>query len=250
MLEFESGSFSEAEREAEFDRLFPAGLACQDIVDEIAPGGWENSPLLAVFHPTVQQEYEEALRMHRNVREFCRDKADSADVSAEPTYEEIAKESRSEPVHVEREVRELVGKCLWDIFSDEHDVVAADVRVLHLGSFRGSGGFLAEWLNRRTGQRQYDYLDFYLGTIWVAERADLAPVYRMIFRRLNRRRLDWVYQFPEVHLVDFRPLKEALEKKDGPEWMDYSPSDALAKEEEDRKRDREITEMRERLAEG
>lgn len=32
----------------------------------------------------------------------------------------------------------LLGLCLWDVFSDNHDVIAADGRVVHLGSFRGS----------------------------------------------------------------------------------------------------------------
>jgi hypothetical protein len=29
-------------------------------------------------------------------------------------------------------------------------------------------------------------------TIWLSLRADLTPVYRMIFRRLHDRRLDWI----------------------------------------------------------
>ena len=80
-----------------------------------------------------------------------------------------------------REVRELVGQCLWDLFSDGHQVTATDGRVLDLGSFRVSGGFLAEILNRQTGAEHYDYLDFYMGTIWVAQRADLTPVYQVSF---------------------------------------------------------------------
>jgi hypothetical protein len=250
MLRFDSGSYSDAECEAELDLLFPSGLASPDVLREIAPAGWENSPLLAVFHPTAQQEYEEAVRMHRNLREFSRRRGRAGDLSAEPRFEEIAEAFRSKPVEVEREVRELVGQCLWDIFSDEHDVVAPDGRVLHFGSFRGAGGFLAGWLNRRTGERRYDYLHFYLGTSWVNDRADLSPVYRMIFHRLKRRGLDWVYQFPQVHLIDFRPLRDALEKKEGPDWANYSPSEGLAREEEERRREKEIEEMRENLAQG
>jgi hypothetical protein len=37
----------------------------------------------------------------------------------------------------------LVGQCLWNILSDNHEVLAADGRVLDIGSFRASGGFLA-----------------------------------------------------------------------------------------------------------
>ncbi|MGC1721129.1 MAG: hypothetical protein WA746_19260 [Isosphaeraceae bacterium] len=59
--------------------------------------------------------------------------------------------------------------------------IAIDGRVLDLGSFRASGGFLAEILNRQTGAEHYDYLDFYMGTIWVAQRADLTPVCQVSF---------------------------------------------------------------------
>ena len=59
-----------------------------------------------------------------------------------------------------------------------------------------SGGFLAEILNRQTAAEHYDYLDFYMETIWVAQRADLTPVYQMVFRRFQGRRLDWIYHFP------------------------------------------------------
>src|SRR5207248_6010480 len=114
----------------------------------------------------------------------------------EPTREEVAGDYRETPVEAGQEAAELVGQCLWDVFSDNHEVVAPDGRVLDLGSFRASGRFLAETLNRQTGADDYDYMDFYLGTVWVAQRADLTPVYRMIFRRLHGRRLDWIHHFP------------------------------------------------------
>ena len=104
-------------------------------------------------------------------------------------------------------MRELVGQCIWDVFSDSHEVVSLDRRVLKLGSFRGSGGFLADILNRQTGDGHYDFMDFYMGTIWIAQRPDLTPVYRMIFRRLKRHGLDWIYHFPRLHAVDLRPLR-------------------------------------------
>jgi hypothetical protein len=168
----------------------------------------------------------------------------------EPTLELVAQDHVERPVAREAEVRELVGLCLWDVFSDEHEVVASDGRRLDLGSFRGSGGFLADILNQQTGTEQYDYLSFYMGTIWVAERADLAPVYRMIFHRLRARGLDWVYHFPRLHAVDMRPLKEALEGQDEPEWSGYDPSEALAREEAEREQDKNLAELRELLDEG
>jgi hypothetical protein len=53
---------SEGEVHALFDRLFPRGFAGQDVLDEIAPEGWERSPLLACFHPSVERVYENACR--------------------------------------------------------------------------------------------------------------------------------------------------------------------------------------------
>src|SRR5207237_1759447 len=111
----------------------------------------------------------------------------------EPTLEQFAQAHFDRPAEPEAEVRELVGQCLWDVFSDSHEVVASDGRQLDLGSFRGSGGFLADVLNRQLGEERYDYLSFYMGTIGIAARADLTPVYRLIFRRLRAHGLDWVY---------------------------------------------------------
>ena len=250
MTDFDANSYSEAELHAEFDRLFPHGFAGPDVLQELAPGGWENSPLLAVCHPSLEQTYEETIRIHRNMVALRRPD-DERPVPPEPTLDEIAGDFQEQPIEVEPEVRELVGQCLWDIFSDSHEVVATeDDRVLNLGSFRSSGGFLAGVLNRQTGADDYDYMNFYMGTIWVAQRADLTPVYRMIFRRLREHRLDWIYHSPRLYAIDLRPLKEALDQKDEPDWLNYSPSEALAREEEQKEHDQNLAELRESLDEG
>src|ERR1700687_5764704 len=133
-----------------------------------------------------------------------------SDVCNEIAWDKIGEIKGDDPDETERNIRELVGRCLWDVFSDQHEVIATDGRVLHLGSFRGAGEFLADYLNRRTGRRQYDYMNFYLGTAapWAYPEGDKTPVYELIFDRLKRRGLDWVYHFPQVHLVDFRPLRD------------------------------------------
>lgn len=197
-------SFSEEECAAEFDRLFPNGLAGSDVQSEIAFNE------LGAWHST------------------------------------------DDPAENSRNVAELVGRCLWDIFSNQHEVIAPDGRLIDLGSFRAAGGFLADHLNRGTGRQEWDYMDFYLGTgaPWSCPQGDLRSVYELIFRRLQRRALKWVYHFPRLYLVDFRPLREALDRKGKSDWEDYSPSEALAKEEEQRQRDKEIAEFRERLEEG
>lgn len=246
--DFADNRLSNAELWAEFDGLFPQGFAGADVLAELAPQGWESSPLVAVNHPSVEQCYQEAISSHRNLCSL-RGPDDNRPLPSEPTREEVAADFKETPIDPERELRELVGQCLWDIFSDSHEVVAADGRALDLGSFRGSGGFLADVLNRQTGTRQYDYIDFYMGTIWIAQRADLTPVYAMIFRRLKSRQLDWIYHFPRLYAIDLRPLEAALEKRDEPEWANYSPSEALAKEQQEQDRDSELAELRESLDE-
>ena len=67
MMDLGTNCYSDAELEAEFDALFPQGFGGVDVLQELAPDGWENSPLLAVFHPSLVQVYEEALRLHRNL---------------------------------------------------------------------------------------------------------------------------------------------------------------------------------------
>jgi hypothetical protein len=249
MTTFDAGSYSDAELAGVFDEIFPNGFSGADVLAELAPAGWEHSPLLAVFHPSVEQIFEESVRMHRNISKL-RKPNDERPESPEPTIDEIARDYKSSPIETDRELRELVGQCLWDVFSDSHEVVGPDGRVLDLGSFRGSGGFLADTLNRQIGAVRYDYLDFYMGTIWIADRADLTPVYQMIFRRLKSRGLDWVYHFPKTHAIDLRPLRESLDTTLQPDWHGYSPSAALAKEVEEKEREKNLTELRESLDEA
>jgi hypothetical protein len=242
-------TLSEAECFAEFDRFFPHGFAGDDVIREIAPQGWANTPLLAVFHPSAEQVHEECVRIHRNMQSFARP-GHGAAPTPEPNLEKLTKKHVASAIDVEEEVRRLVGQCLWDLFSESHEVVASDGRIVDLGSFRGSGGFLADYLNQKLTTARYDYIDFYMGNVWVSSRADLTPVYAMIFRRLKNRGCDWIYHFPTLHAVDFRPLRDALKEKEQPEWVGYSPEESLAKEQEEAKRDREVAELRERLDEG
>lgn len=227
----------EPECEALFRALFPEGFAGADVLRELAPGGWDGSPLDAVYHPSTDVCFEETLRMHRNMRDLFRKKEDP--VPAEPTREEIAREWKPRPCEPGREMAELVGRCLWDVFSDNHEVRTADGVLAGLGSFRASAGFLADVLNAQVGRSSYGYMDFYMGTHMIGGRADLKPVYRMIFGRMKAAGLSWSYSCPRIYLVDFRGLRETLDPSPEPEWAGYSPSEALAAEERDREAEAE-----------
>jgi hypothetical protein len=216
--EWQKKRLTDAESHALFDRLFPHGFAGPDVLDEIAPDGWEHSPLLACFHPSVERVFEEQVLMHRNLEELRRmrrrpDDVASAVSSPEPTLDAVRRAYQPEPGEQDEEVTQLIGLCLWDIFSDNHEVIAADGRVADIGSFRGAGAFLDEHLmHDRDSWREGDYLRFYLGTIWISGRADLTRLYAMIFRRLKAMGADWVYRFPELGMVELTPADDDPEQ--------------------------------------
>ena len=91
-------------------------------------------------------------------------------------------------------------------------------------------------------------MDFYLGSIWVASRTDLTPVYVSLFQRLKSHDFDWVYHFPRLDLVDLRPLPRSSSSSE-PEWLGYSPEKALAGQGREEP-DAEIARMRESLEEA
>ena len=194
--------FTDEECASLFAVLFPNGFAGQDVLAEIAPEGYPQSTLRFAFHPTLDQVHWECVQFHRNLGSWPWSNKERPK-EPEPTLEEVAAAYQDSPNETEREVRELVGMCLWDTFSNEHDVVGLDGRLVDIGSWRGAGGSIADQLNRQTVESKYDYMDFFMGTVWVSQRTDLAPVYEMIFRRLKERLLNWRYRFPELGLVEF-----------------------------------------------
>jgi hypothetical protein len=210
---------TDTELYALFDRLFPDGLASPDVMTEIASQGWERSPLLACFHPSVERVFEERLQMHRNLERLFpkvrQRRADAKSPPPEPTLDAVRREYQPSPVNQQEEVTELVGMCLWDVFSDNHDVIAPDGRQADIGSFRGASAFLDDYLTRGQDSVRSDYMRFYMGTAFLSGRADLTPVYVMIFRRLEAIGADWIYHFPELGVVDLAPLREQLNQSGG-----------------------------------
>ena len=79
----------EAECRAAFARLFPPEFWCETALGQLAPDGWGQSPLRFAFHPTLQQVYEEALRIHHNLATLGKAKKPP---SPEPTLAEVEAE--------------------------------------------------------------------------------------------------------------------------------------------------------------
>jgi hypothetical protein len=233
-----------------FDRLFPHGFAGADVIQEIAPRGWEKSSLFVCFHPSPHQVLKERQKQHRQLKEFRRKFPPGASslpnraAQPEPTMDEVLADWKHTVVNVTEEVTDLVAMCLWDVFADNHKIIAADGRIADIGSFRGASAFLDVYLRGPSGQWDGgDDYRFYMGSTWISQRADLTPLYRMIFRRLRSIGADWQYHFPRLYLVDLSPLRRATESQKGP----YSPSEAFAKEQEEHQRQAELEEARAEL---
>jgi hypothetical protein len=208
---------ADSELRSLFDSLFPNGFAGQDVLAEIAPEGWERSPLVACFHPSVERVFEEEVRMHRHLESLPWMEAprggQTRTALPEPTLADVQREYKRSPVNQAEEVTELVGMCLWDTFSDNHEVIMADGRCADIGPFRGASAFLDEYLTRgHYGWCDGDDMRFYMGSIFVSARADLTPVYTMIFRRLQAAGADWIYHFPELGIVDLAPIQDERER--------------------------------------
>jgi hypothetical protein len=223
-----------------------------------------NSPLFACFHPKPEVRYAESLEFSRNLKNIGAVLGRRKGVVAqalpakpeepEPTFEEFLAKNPVVSLKLSsekaiEEAAELLGLCLWDVFSDNHKVIAADGRVVDLGSFRGSAGVITDFFEGSLGIEEesedgisgdWDYFDcmrFYMGSFWRGRRADLEPVYRLIFRRLKALGGDWTYSFPRLYMMDCGLREEEAGSA-------YDPSAALAKEAERKARADKIRQMR------
>lgn len=232
--------------------LFPNGLRDVELLAELCPEGWQASPLSLIFHPSAERTYEEHLRFTRNLNSLFRKRnKPKTPPEPEPSFEEFLASHPQKPWQPSEqdlieEPAELLGLCLWDIFSDNHEVITREGNIVDLGSFRGSAGAIAEFFDRSEQNcsdhdwwSEGDYMRFYMGTALISGRGDLTPIYRLIFQRLKSLGADWRYAFPRIHLIDFGSAKPAPEN--------YDPSAAVAAEIEQAQRDAETQRMRKRL---
>lgn len=142
---------------------------------------------------------------------------------------------------------ELLGRTLWDVFSNNHTVLDSEGNACDLGSFRGSARFIAEAINRCRPElgRRYDYIDFYMGAALMTDGKRLRPVYRWIFERLADRGFDWRYTFPQIYIFGLPDGADAGQCQDPEDFLSYDPSDALRDETEREERARDFRAIRE-----
>ena len=212
-----------------FDRIFRAP---EELLAILAPHGWEQSPLLRLVHPTAQQRRDESRALRRCLTALC---GKEPERPAPDDYEFVDDAPLIDP---HREVVELLGRVIWDVFSNNHTVVDDHGNDCNLGSFRGTAGFIADEIVARYSHLsdRYDYLDFYLGSSLSAQRADLTPVYRWVFGVLLNAGCQWRYSFPRLYSFSVAEPPEANKP------LDFDPSEAVRQElEAEARRDRHDT---------
>lgn len=144
------------------------------------------------------------------------------------------------------EAADLLGRCLWDVFSNNHDVTTADGKAVDLGSFRAAAGFVAAFRSQRAAHDdgvhdRCDYLDFYMGTLGMRDE-DLSPVYDVIFARMRSAGLAWRYVHPRIYLID---MGNWSDQREG--FEEYDPSQSVARQLERQLRASETAELRAQL---
>jgi hypothetical protein len=112
------------------------------MMGKLAPNDWENSPFVNKNPSTALEENERRLSFHNMFAELYKKMGQESEA---PVLEEIEKEFATNGLKDKslEEFLDLLGDCLWCIFSNNHDVIDQKNWVYHLGSFRGSGGFIA-----------------------------------------------------------------------------------------------------------
>jgi hypothetical protein len=171
-------------------QIFPGGLQSTDLLAALCPEGWQNSSLKPLLKRGSETDQQKAATANFG---------------------------------------HLVGLCLWDILSDNHDLILSDRRLVHLGSFRAAAGIISDFAagERSIGFRSgEDYLDFYMGTWAIKNRNALKPIYRHIFSRLRACGVDWKYSFPRLQVIRL----ELKEDHTGENFESYDPSASFAAE--------------------
>ena len=150
---------------------------------------------------------------------------------------------------------DLLGTVLWEVFSSNHDVRSADGVLYDLGSWRGSGGTIADFLNRHYEEELdgcFGYLDFYCGFVFHGREAGdeddsdeaLRPLFRYVFERLKAKQCTWLYAAAWMGAVSFAQPEETKDP------AEYDPGAAALDEIERKEKDKSFEELRDKLDEA
>lgn len=213
-----------------------------EIIKEIMPNGFSNSNLIHVFHPTKEQQYEEHREMTIRLQTLFKKKKEKPEPVS--TFEEFILTITDTEVEELYEIVSIYGDCIWDIFSNNHTVYNKNFESYDLGSFRGSGSFIADAIDKinLVPGRIFDYMDFYMGSFIAEQRANLIPVYEFIFKKLKSKKIDWEYSFPRLGLVSFNKHDD-----ENTDIKDYDPGTAMEKEIEKKNEKAEVENLQQKL---
>jgi hypothetical protein len=210
----------------------------EETIKLLAPDGWENSPYVHYMHPTVEQIFTERMRLfeaHKDSKFFKTEM---------PVLEDVIKENEETPIKPVYEFLDLFGNCLWKIFSDNHTVFDRDGIEYDLGSFRGTGGTIADFINENFWKEsQFGYLDFYCA-VSLNFGTPAQNIYELIFTRLKQAGCDWRYSHPRMYLFSF----DKEERQPKPE--EYDPAKSALEEIEKEKKKQEMKKLRSELDES
>lgn len=218
--------------------------ALPELLQQVAPNGFNNSELVYVYHPKPEQQYKEYRHSQLQLITLQRRLKKPADVEPTKSYEQFLQEIETKPAEEQYELVSIYGDCLWNIFSNNHTVFNKNGQSYDLGSWRGSGRFIADVINKLqlVPARTFDYMDFYMGHFMTEQRADLTAVYEFIFRKLKAKHLDWEYSFPGMGLINFS------RDKDVPgDMADYDPATAVQQQLDDDKKQAETDHLKQKL---
>lgn len=164
-------------------------------------------------------------------------------------FHQLLKREDLIPKHWDKPPEYLIGLAVWDIFSNNHEVISSKHKIHHIGSWRGSGDTISDIINEHfREERTYGYLDFYMGSSFqTANELNLEKIYVAIFKLLKSYGCDWHYAHPRIYLIDFGQKSE----EDNPKQANlfYNPNEAIEKELERKKKTDELKELQDKLDE-
>lgn len=211
-----------------------------DFYRAIAPNGLVNSEYIYFFHPTPAQLSEEYARMSENINRLLK-KEPEKDLSKEESPQVNFSE-----INEFDEFIQILGLSVYDIFSNNHTVIDKNGKEYDLGSMRGTGRYIADFINNRYyfPSGKYGYLDFYMGTIWIKTRANLLPFYEYIFNKLRQLKCEWIYTYPRLYLLDLSKVNSNMTSQDAEK---YDPAESVLQEIEAAKKSKKLEDIRQEL---
>ncbi len=217
----------------------------ETLFHKIAPNGWKQSKYVQFKNPTAEQQFKRHKSFEENFKYLK--KLRNKDVEEEKVEVKTLADfhqNNLDTINEREEFIYLFGLAVYDIFSNNHDVIDKNGETYSLGSMRGSGSFISNFINVSfdIGEEKYDYMDFYMGTTgYDDERIDLTQFYEFIFSKLKEKNCDWHYYFPRVGIVQFH------KKETETPAAEYNPHDAILKEMEQKQKDLEVNKFKEKL---